>query len=104
MATSKTTTKHTAKSADVTLLKRPRITEKAAKLAGHNTYAFDVAVTATKSEIIKAFVATYKQTPIKVNTVNVKAKSFFRRGVLGFGTRIKKAYVILPKGVTIDIA
>jgi large subunit ribosomal protein L23 len=106
MAKTKTTTSSkntTAKSADVTLLKHPRITEKAANLAGHATYTFDVAVGATKSEIIKAFVMTYKATPIKVNTVNVKPKSFFKRGKLGFGKRSKKAYVVLPKGTTIDI-
>jgi large subunit ribosomal protein L23 len=104
MATKTTTQKNTtAKSADVTLLKNPRITEKAAMLAGHSTYTFDVAVGATKNEIIKAFVTTYKATPIKVNTVNVRADSFFRRGKLGFGRRSKKAYIVLPKGVTIDI-
>ena len=102
MATPKTTTKNT-KSADVTLLKRPRITEKAANLGTHNTYVFEVAVGATKNEIIKAFVATYKQTPIKVNTVMSKPKSYFKRGKLGFGTRSKKAYIILPKGTTIEI-
>lgn len=100
MATSKTTI---TKNADVTLLKRPRVTEKAANLGMHNTYVFDVAVTATKNEIIKAFVATYKQTPLKVNTVMSKPKSFFKRGKLGFGTRSKKAYIILPKGTTIEI-
>jgi large subunit ribosomal protein L23 len=104
MATKKTTTSNSiAKSADVTLLRNPRITEKAANLAGHATYTFDVAVGATKSEIIKAFVMMYKATPIKVNTVNVKAKTFFRRGKLGIGKKGKKAYVVLPKGTTIDI-
>lgn len=107
MAIKKTTTSSkttTAKSADVTLLKNPRITEKAANLAGHATYTFDVAVGATKSEIIKAFVMTYKATPIKVNTVNVKPKTYFRRGKLGIGRRSKKAYVVLAKGTQIDIA
>jgi large subunit ribosomal protein L23 len=105
MATKKTTTTSakTTKSADVTLLKNPRITEKAATLAGHATYTFDVAVGATKNEIIKAFVALYKATPIKVNTVNVKPKTYFRRGKLGVGRSSKKVYVVLPKGTTIDI-
>lgn len=98
-----TKTTKISKSADVTILKNPRITEKAANLASSSTYIFDVSVDATKNEIIKAFVATYKAVPIKVNTVNEKAKSFFRRGKLGFGRRSKKAYIILPKGVTIDI-
>jgi ribosomal protein L23 len=104
MPTPKTTTKNTPKHAEVTLLKGARITEKAANLGTHSTYLFEVAVGATKSEIAKAFFITYKQKPIKVNTVNGRAKSYFRRGVLGFGKRTKKAYIILPKGTTIDIA
>jgi len=103
MAT-KTTQKNTiAKSADLTLLKNPRITEKAANLAGHATYTFDVATHSTKNEIIKAFIASYKATPIKVNTVNVKPKTFFKRGKLGIARKSKKAYVVLAKGTTIDI-
>jgi large subunit ribosomal protein L23 len=106
MATSKKTTQNTSatlKSADVTLLKHPRITEKAANMGKYNTYLFDVAVGATKNEIAKAFFAVYKQKPLKVNTVNQKAKVYFRRGMLGFGKASKKAYVILPKGTTIEI-
>ncbi len=107
MATNKTTTKDKA-SKEVTpksarILKRPRITEKAAKQASDNSYLFDVAVTATKNEIKKAFVAEYKKTPLKVNIVNVKPKTFWRRNKLGFAKRSKKAYVILPKGTTIEI-
>lgn len=86
------------------VLKNARITEKAANNAQFSIYLFDVATNATKSEIAKAFKAQYKKTPIKVNTVTVARKSYFRRGRLGFGTHGKKAYVFLPKGVTIDIA
>jgi len=103
MATKTTTTSSNPKSADATLLKRPRITEKAANMGQYSTYLFDVAVGATKSEIAKAFFAAYKQKPLKVNTVSQKPKSYFRRGVLGFGKRTKKAYIILPKGTTINI-
>jgi large subunit ribosomal protein L23 len=99
MATNTST--HTA---NVSLLKNPRVTEKAAHASAHNTYLFDVAADATKSEIAKAFETVYKKKPVSVNTVTVRRKSFFRRGKLGFGTAGKKAYVTLPKGVTIDIA
>lgn len=86
------------------VLKRPLITEKAANGAQFSVYLFDVHVDATKSEIAKAFKAQYKETPIKVNTVNVLRKSHFRRGRLGFGNSSKKAYVYLKKGTTINIA
>lgn len=85
------------------VIKRPRITEKAANNAQHACYLFDIAPNTTKNEVAKAFFATYKQKPIKVNIVNVKPKSFFRRGVLGFAKKSKKAYVFLKKGTTIDI-
>lgn len=103
MATKQTQSNTGAKFAHALTLKNPRITEKAANAGKYNTYVFDVAPDTTKNEIIKAFTAAYKQAPIKVNTVNVKPKTFWRRGVLGFGKRSKKAYIILPKGTTIDL-
>jgi large subunit ribosomal protein L23 len=103
MATKKTQSHTDPRSADLSVLKNPRITEKAANAAGMQSYLFDVAFGATKSEIAKAFEAVYKHKPLKVNVVNVRRKSFFRRGKLGFGTMTKKAYVFLPKGVTIEI-
>ncbi len=100
MATKKTTTKEVVVQG---VIKNPRITEKAANQANHNSYLFDVAVGATKSEIAKAFVAQYKHKPVKVNIVNVKPKTFFRRGKLGIARKSKKAYIILPKGTTIEL-
>ena len=102
MATKKVTTKEVK--VVPTLLRRPLITEKAANGAQFSVYLFDVQVGATKSEIAKAFKVQYKETPIKVNTVNVMRKSHFRRGRLGFGVKVKKAYVFLKKGTTINIA
>lgn len=85
------------------VLKKPRITEKAARGGAASSYLFDVAVGATKSEIAKAFEKQYKHKPIKVNTVNNHRRSHFKRGVLGFSARTKKAYVMLKKGTTIEI-
>ena len=104
MAKATTQQKNTAaKSADAFVLKNPRLTEKAANGSAFSVYLFDVAVGATKSEIAKVFHVAYKQKPLKVNTVSVARKSFFRRGKLGFGTAAKKAYIFLPKGATIEI-
>ncbi len=85
------------------ILKKPRITEKAARAGSMSIYLFNVAVGATKNEIKKAFETIYKHKPVKVNIVNSVRKSHFRRGVLGFGPRTKKAYVTLKKGTTIEI-
>ncbi len=100
MATKKTTTEEKVVTS---VLGRALITEKAANNAQYSIYLFDVAVGTTKSEIAKAFKAKYNKVPVKVNTVNVMRKSFFRRGRLGFSNTTKKAYVFLPKGTTIDI-
>ncbi len=85
------------------ILKHPRITEKAATVTSFNVYVFDILPTVTKSEVAKAFFAQYDIKPVKVNVVNNKQKAVYRRGVLGFKAGIKKAYVYLPKGKTIDI-
>jgi len=91
------------KNADTTLISSPRITEKAAIGGQYSVYVINVSTRATKPEIAKAFQTLYKQAPVKVHTVTMKARTYFRRGVLGFGTKGKKAYVYLPKGVTVDI-
>ncbi len=104
MATKKTIIKKEVVAPVQTVLRNPRITEKAAIAAKYNIYLFDVAVGATKNEIAKAFASVYKHKPISVNTVNMPRKTFFRKGVLGFGATTKKAYISVPKGVTIDIA
>lgn len=107
MATKKVTTKDTAtegKTLSSLVLKRPRVTEKAALYSKISVYVFDVAFETTKSEVAKAFQAQFKQKPVKVNMLPMQRKSFFRKGQLGFGKRAKKAYVYLAKGTTIDIA
>lgn len=103
MATKKTTTKEAVEKKDTSILKNARITEKAARSQAFNVYLFDVAPSATKSEIAKAFTKQYKHKPVKVHTVTQKPKSMFRKGILSFGPKGKKAYVYLPKGKTIDV-
>lgn len=106
MATKKVTTKDTTaetKAPSTLILKRPRVTEKAALNSKHSAYIFDVAFETTKTEVAKAFQAQYKHKPVKVNILPMQRKSFFRKGQLGFGKRAKKAYVYLAKGTTIDI-
>lgn len=106
MAKTKETTKETkaVEKKDTSILKNARITEKAARAQAQNAYLFDVAVSATKSEIAKAFVKQYKHKPTRVHTVTLKPKSHFRKGILSFGPKIKKAYVYLPKGKKIGRA
>lgn len=105
MATKKTLQSKNVKTlkADASILIKPRITEKAARASEKNTYVFDVAVGSTKTEIKKAFVMLYGHLPTKIRTVNKKGDYVFRRNVLGKTARTKKAYIYLPKGVTIEV-
>ncbi len=83
------------------IIKNPRITEKATVLAESNAYTFDVSIKATKSEIEKAIKALYNVTPISVRTVRVTSKRVMprgRRGKIGATSAGKKAYVYLKKG------
>lgn len=88
------------------ILKNARITEKAAQLAGNNTYVFDVATDATKTQIKSAIETIYKVKPTQVRTVSVKKKPVKSRKIRktyykGGG---KKAYVTLKKGDSIQLA
>lgn len=81
----------------------PRVTEKAARVAGDNVYTFNVATSATKIEIAKAIQDLYGVVPVKVATATLKYKPVQRRGVFGVKGGGKKAMVYLKKGDTIEL-
>ncbi|MDR2268879.1 MAG: 50S ribosomal protein L23 [Rickettsiales bacterium] len=86
------------------ILRRPIISEKAAKLSEANGIVFEIAPTANKKDVAKAVSAIYNVVPEKINIVNAKGKvKSFRNKNKGARRMIKKAYVTLPKGQTIDI-
>ena len=89
------------------VIKNPRITEKAALLAEKNGYTFDVVAGATKNEIKKVIKAMYKVTPLSVRTVNFPKKKVMprgnRRGKVGSTGGGRKAYVYLKKGDKIEV-
>ncbi|MCU0660057.1 MAG: 50S ribosomal protein L23 [Candidatus Pacebacteria bacterium] len=93
-------TSHTKKKS--TVLLKPRITEKAAMLSAQNVYTFDVALNATKKEVVKAIQTLYKFTPVKVSVAMVPSKKVFVRGNHGIKKGGKKALVYLKKGDTIQ--
>ncbi len=88
------------------ILKNPRITEKATVLAEKNAYTFNVDTKTTKNEIIKEIKAKYKVTPVAVRIVTIPTKKVMPRtknqkiGTKGGG---KKAYVYLKKGDKIEV-
>jgi large subunit ribosomal protein L23 len=89
-----------------TIIKNPRITEKATTLVENRAYTFDVAKNATKKEIEKAIKTLYKVTPEAVRTVKIPTKKVYprgRRGNVGSKGGGKKAYVYLKKGDKIEV-
>lgn len=89
-----------------TVIRRPRLTEKAANLSSLNVYTFDVVPGASKQDVARAILSLYKVTPAKINVVNTKGKDVSLRTRRGKGTQnsTRKAYVYLKKGDTIDFA
>jgi len=83
----------------------PRITEKAVGMSEQNVFTFVVKPNATKFQIRDAIKALYNVTPVKINTVTKKAakrtKGFSGKTVHYKG--MKKAYVYLKKGDTINL-
>ena len=86
------------------VLQRPIISEKAAKLAETNGLVFEILPSATKKDVANAILAIYNVLPTKINIVNAKGKvKTFRNKSKGVQRAIKKAYITLPKGHTVDI-
>ncbi|MFA5023164.1 MAG: 50S ribosomal protein L23 [Candidatus Paceibacterota bacterium] len=85
------------------VLHSPRITEKSTALAERGGYVFVVDTKATKPLIKEAFVSKYKAVPVKINIVNLPAKTTFKRGIRGSKSGVKKAIVYLKAGDKIEV-
>ncbi len=90
-------------SVDVEVLVRPHVTEKATISAEGGAYVFVVAPSATKASVRANVKRLYDVEPTKVNIVNLPSKRTLTRGRRGRKPGMKKAYVYLPKGKTIEI-
>ncbi len=83
---------------------KPIITEKATMASEHGAVVFQVAKTASKPVIKDAVEALFGVKVKAVNTVITKGKSKRFRGVAGERSDVKKAYVMLEEGNTIDVS
>ncbi len=87
------------------VLVKPHFTEKSMKLGDKNVYTFDVKRDATKFTVRDAVKSLYNVTPVKVNIVNKlpakRLKGSSNKVVHVPG--VKKAYVYLKKGDTINL-
>jgi len=85
------------------VIRRPLITEKATRVSEHNQVAFVVALDATKPEIKAAVEMLFKVKVEAVNTLRQKGKTKRFRGRPGIRPDIKKAFVTLAEGHSIDV-
>ncbi len=90
--------------ADVmSVLIKPRITEKAAGHHEQSVYVFDVSKEANAYMVAAAVKAQFKVAPRKVNIVMIPTKNVVVRGRRGTKGGGKKAYVYLKKGEKIEL-
>lgn len=84
---------------------KPRITEKAIGQNDNSVYTFVVRPDATKYQVRAAVKSLYNVTPVKVNIVNKKPadRMVGSRGRAKHVKGMKKAYVYLKKGDTINL-
>ena len=84
------------------IIRSPLISEKATFVSQYNYYVFKVSNDSNKSEIKQAIQNLFKVDVKSVNTLIQKGKQKRFRGRLGKRPSIKKAFVKLAEGQTID--
>lgn len=84
------------------LIRRPIITEKATMLSEQNQFVFQVAIDATKPEIKTAVETLFNVKVEGVNTLIQKGKTKRFKGRPGVRSDVKKAFVLLAAGQSID--
>ena len=84
------------------IVRSPLISEKATFVSQYNYYVFKVSKDSNKSEIKQAVQSLFKVEVKSVNTLIQKGKKKRFRGKIGKRSSIKKAFVKLAEGQTID--
>ncbi len=85
------------------IIRSPVITEKATALGEKNTMAFRVAIDASKPQIKAAVEGLFGVKVTAVNTLVAKGKTKRFKGRPGKRSDVKKAYVTLAPGQSIDL-
>jgi large subunit ribosomal protein L23 len=86
------------------VIRKPIITEKATMASETNAVVFEVAIDAAKPQIKAAVEELFGVKVKAVNTTVTKGKVKRFRGQLGRRKDVKKAYVTLEEGNTIDVS
>lgn len=85
------------------LVRRPIVTEKSTLASQSNAVVFEVAIDSTKPQIKEAIEALFSVKVKSVNTVVAKGKAKRFRGEGGRRKDVKKAYVRLEEGYSLDV-
>ncbi len=85
------------------VIRKPIITEKATIASEHGAVVFEVAMSANKPQIKEAVEALFGVKVKAVNTTITKGKTKRFKGRPGKRRDVKKAYVTLAEGNTIDV-
>jgi len=86
------------------VIRKPIVTEKATMASENNAVVFEVAIDANKPQIREAVETLFNVKVKAVNTTITKGKVKRFRGQLGQRKDVKKAYVTLEEGNTIDVS
>ncbi|KCV82716.1 50S ribosomal protein L23 [Actibacterium atlanticum] len=93
----------TAKAEHYDVIRKPIITEKATMASENGAVVFEVAIDANKPQIKEAVETLFGVKVKAVNTTITKGKTKRFRGMAGKRKDVKKAYVTLEEGNTIDV-
>ena len=93
-----------AKAEHYDVIRKPVITEKATMTSENGAVVFEVAMDSNKPQIKEAVEALFGVKVKAVNTSITKGKQKRFRGQLGKRKDVKKAYVTLEAGNTIDVS
>ena len=93
-----------AKAEHYDVIVKPIITEKATMASENGAVVFEVAPASTKPQIKQAVEELFGVKVKAVNTTITKGKVKRFRGMLGKRKDVKKAYVTLEEGNTIDVS
>ncbi|WP_420861295.1 50S ribosomal protein L23 [Algirhabdus cladophorae] len=86
------------------VIRKPIITEKATMASENGAVVFEVAIDANKPQIKEAVENLFGVKVKAVNTTITKGKVKRFRGQMGKRKDVKKAYVTLEEGNTIDVS
>ena len=85
------------------IIRRPIVTEKSTLASESGAVVFEVDIRATKPQVKVAIEELFNVKVKSVNTMVSKGKVKRFKGILGRRRNVKKAYVMLEDGNTIDV-